>query len=92
MQGKTLREALTAGYERGLNFVGSPKTIAPQMNEVIEATGRPDGYLMEAIDHIISRRAIIEVTDGLCPELMKRGYIRTGYAYKTFRENLNDWG
>jgi alkanesulfonate monooxygenase SsuD/methylene tetrahydromethanopterin reductase-like flavin-dependent oxidoreductase (luciferase family) len=38
MQGKTLREALSAGYERGLNFIGSPKTIAPQMNEVIEIT------------------------------------------------------
>ena len=40
MQGKTLREALSTGYERGLNFIGSPQTIAPQMNEVIEATGR----------------------------------------------------
>jgi long-chain alkane monooxygenase len=91
MQGKTLREALSTGYERGLNFIGSPQTIAPQMNEVIEATGRPDGYLMEAIDHIISRRAVIEITDGLCPELMKRGYIRTGYAHQNFRDNLNDW-
>jgi len=89
---RTLREAISAGYERGMNFVGSAKTVAPQMNEVIEATGRPDGYLMEAIDHIISRKAVIEITDGLCPELMKRGYIRKGYAYKTFRENLNDWG
>jgi hypothetical protein len=58
------------------------------MNEAIEATGRPDGYLIEAIGHEITRRGVIEVTDGLCPELMKQGYIRTGYSGGTLRENL----
>jgi hypothetical protein len=92
MQSKTLREALSVGYERGLKLIGSLKTRAPQMNEVVEAAVRPDGYLMEAIDHIISRKAIIEVADGRCAELMKKNYIRESCAKTTFRENLNVWG
>lgn len=48
------------------------------MTEVIEATGHRDGYLMQAIDHIISRKAIIEVADWLSPELMRNAYIHKG--------------
>jgi alkanesulfonate monooxygenase SsuD/methylene tetrahydromethanopterin reductase-like flavin-dependent oxidoreductase (luciferase family) len=88
---KTLREALSGEEKRGLNFIGAPRTLAEQMNEVIEATGRPDGYLVESVEHSISRRHVIEVTDGLCPELKRRGFIRDGYAKRTFRENLADW-
>lgn len=87
---KTLYEVATTRSD--LEFVGSPATIAAQMNEVISATGRPDGYLVAGIDDALTRRSIIEVTDGLCPELMRRGYIRSGYGGGTFRDNLNDWG
>jgi hypothetical protein len=36
----------------------------------------------------MSRKDVIDITDGLCPALRKRGLIRSSYEYKTFRENL----
>jgi FMN-dependent oxidoreductase (nitrilotriacetate monooxygenase family) len=87
---KTLREVVM--NRNDLEFVGSPTTIADQMNEVISATGRPDGYLIAGIDDALTRHSIIEITDGLCPALMKKKYIRSGYGSGTFRDNLNDWG
>ena len=88
---RTLREVVTEPEQRGLNFVGSAKTIAGQMKDVMDATERPDGFLIEGVQHGISRRSVAEITEGLCPELKRQKLIRRTYSHQTFRDNLNSW-
>ena len=44
-----------------------------------------DGFL---IRDPVTRKNITEICYGLAPQLRKRGLIRSGYTYDTFRENL----
>ncbi|TLQ01046.1 NtaA/DmoA family FMN-dependent monooxygenase [Nesterenkonia salmonea] len=90
---KTLREVITEkGQMQGLEFVGSPDTVADKMNDAIESTDGPDGFLIYGTEDELTRKNLAEVTDGLCGSLKKKGYIRDTYKKGTFRENLNDWG
>jgi alkanesulfonate monooxygenase SsuD/methylene tetrahydromethanopterin reductase-like flavin-dependent oxidoreductase (luciferase family) len=85
-KGKILRDAL-AGQRRGTESVdmwGSPATVAAKMDEVMQEAGG-DGFLIALP---VTRKNITEVCDGLAPELRKRGLIRDGYEFDTFRENL----
>jgi len=83
-RGKTLREFLTK--PRGaIEFVGSPATVAAQLDEAIQEIGG-DGFLFHNFD--LNRRYISEICDGLVPELQKRGVVRTAYEPGTFRDNL----
>jgi len=83
--GKTLREALaTTDTHAGLGLVGSPDTVAAMMGEAMEEVGG-DGFLLSPD---VTRRNIAEIADGLAPALRRRGLIRSGYSYDTFRENL----
>jgi FMN-dependent oxidoreductase (nitrilotriacetate monooxygenase family) len=66
-------------------LVGSPRTVAAQMAEVMEEVGG-DGFLISR--PWVDRRYINEVTDGLVPALQKLGLVRTGYAHEHFRDNL----
>ena len=71
------------GYS-GLKFIGTPKTIADQMEEwlVSEAS---DGfnimfpYLPEGLDDFVNR---------VVPELQRRGIFRRDYEGATLREHL----
>jgi long-chain alkane monooxygenase len=84
-RGKTLREAIaTSRTHAGLAFVGSPDTVAAKMGEAMEEIGG-DGFLLSPD---VTRRNIAEIADGLAPALRRRGLIRSGYSYDTFRENL----
>jgi FMN-dependent oxidoreductase (nitrilotriacetate monooxygenase family) len=89
---RTLRDVVTGPAKYGMDFVGSASTIASQMDEVMTATGRPDGFLIQGIEDELTRRSLAEVTDGLSSELRRRKLIRSSYPGKTFRENLSDWG
>ena len=68
----------------GLAMVGTPKTIADEMEEWIE-TNASDGftimfpYLPGGLDDFVS---------GVIPELQRRGLFRREYEGKTLRENL----
>ncbi|CAN5412827.1 NtaA/DmoA family FMN-dependent monooxygenase [soil metagenome] len=88
---RTLREVVTEPEQRGLNFIGSAKTIAGEMKDLMDTTDRPDGFLIEGVQHGISRRSVAEITEGLCPELKRQKLIRDKFSYSTFRENLNSW-
>lgn len=89
---KTLREVITQpGQMQGIEFVGSPGTVAEQMNEAIAESGGQDGFLIYGTEDELTRKSVAEVTDGLCAVLRDRGYIRGSYRKATFRENLNDW-
>jgi FMN-dependent oxidoreductase (nitrilotriacetate monooxygenase family) len=83
-EGVTLRDLATKPHGRGIPFTGTPADVAVEMGEVMKEI-RGDGYL---INEVPTRRTIAEITDGLSPELQKRGLIRDGYPYPTFRENL----
>jgi len=81
----TLRELATGPFNYGMDFVGSFDTVAEQMGEAMEVAGPNSGFL---VYKPVTRKDILDITDGLCPALRKRGLIRSSYDYSTFRENL----
>lgn len=81
----TVRQlAQRLGGFAGLAFVGTPKTIADQMEEWLTTEGS-DGfnvmfpYLPEGLDDFV---------DKVVPELQRRGLFRREYEGRTLRENL----
>jgi alkanesulfonate monooxygenase SsuD/methylene tetrahydromethanopterin reductase-like flavin-dependent oxidoreductase (luciferase family) len=88
-RGKTLREAsLGLGGSSCVDFVGTPDSIAAQMDEVMTEVGG-DGFLFVSDD--LNRRTLSEVADGLVPALQRRGLTRTEYAYEQFTDNLLEY-
>jgi alkanesulfonate monooxygenase SsuD/methylene tetrahydromethanopterin reductase-like flavin-dependent oxidoreductase (luciferase family) len=85
--GKTLREAVIAYSSMGacVDLVGSPDTVAGQMQEVMEEVGG-DGFLIALPN--VSRKSVAEITDGLVPALQQRGLVRKSYSHAQFRDNL----
>jgi len=87
VEGLTLRQIASAPHLSGIRFTGTPATVAAQMGEVMEEIGG-DGFLMY---ESTTRRIVTEITEGLCPELQRRGLIRQTYSYRTLRENLRSF-
>ena len=87
--GKTIREAASRNRVQALPLVGSPATVADEMESVMERVGG-DGFLI--YNQPMSRHYIASITDGLAPELRRRGLIRNGYRYEQLRDNLRDVG
>jgi FMN-dependent oxidoreductase (nitrilotriacetate monooxygenase family) len=81
---KTLREIVTDVATGGFDYVGSPDTVAAQMGETMGAIGG-DGFL---VSHVLTRRSVAEVADGLAPALKRRNLVRSGYGRERFRDNL----
>jgi len=83
--GLTVRQlAQRLGGYAGLAFVGTPQTIADEMEAWLVSEGS-DGfnimfpYLPEGLDDFVDR---------VVPELQRRGLFRREYEGKTLRENL----
>jgi alkanesulfonate monooxygenase SsuD/methylene tetrahydromethanopterin reductase-like flavin-dependent oxidoreductase (luciferase family) len=72
----------------GIDFTGTADHVAGMMAEVMEEVGG-DGFLI--FNTTFDRRYVIEVCDGLVPELQRRGLVRKQYAYKHFRDNLMEF-
>jgi alkanesulfonate monooxygenase SsuD/methylene tetrahydromethanopterin reductase-like flavin-dependent oxidoreductase (luciferase family) len=88
--GKTLRELVTTasgGVEASIELVGTPEQVADLMAEAMAKIGG-DGFLVTTPSQAVSRRQVVEVTEGLVPVLKRRGLVRTEYAHPTLRENL----
>jgi alkanesulfonate monooxygenase SsuD/methylene tetrahydromethanopterin reductase-like flavin-dependent oxidoreductase (luciferase family) len=68
-------------------MIGTPDTIADQMGELMEEIGG-DGFLITKHNQGVSRRQVLEVTEGLVPALQRRGLVRSAYDGPTLRENL----
>jgi FMN-dependent oxidoreductase (nitrilotriacetate monooxygenase family) len=85
--GRTLREAIIAYTSHGgsVDLVGSPETVAAQMDEAMQEAGG-DGFLLVLPN--ASRKTVVEITDGLVPALQQRGLVRRNYAHKHLRDNL----
>jgi alkanesulfonate monooxygenase SsuD/methylene tetrahydromethanopterin reductase-like flavin-dependent oxidoreductase (luciferase family) len=88
--GKTLRELVVAasgGIVQSIELIGTPEQVADRMAEAMKEVGG-DGFLITTASQAVSRRQVIEVTEGLVPALQRRGLVRTEYSHPTLRENL----
>jgi alkanesulfonate monooxygenase SsuD/methylene tetrahydromethanopterin reductase-like flavin-dependent oxidoreductase (luciferase family) len=84
-EGKTLRELVSQRrVSESIPLVGTPDTVADQMQEAMEYAGG-DGFLVASA---VTRRNLTLIADGLCPVLRRRGLIRSSYTEPTFRSNL----
>ena len=86
-RGRTLREVATDDEVNGIPFVGTPDSIAAEMEDAMAEIGG-DGFLFT---EPLSRRSITEVTDGLVPALQRRGQVRRAYAHATLRDTLMEF-
>jgi hypothetical protein len=50
-----------------------------------------DGYLITSPVMRLNRRYVTEITDGLIPELQKRGLARTEYTTTMLRDTLREF-
>ena len=81
----TVRQlAERAGGYGGLSFVGTPQTIADQMEEWLMSEGC-DGF---NIMFPFLPQGLDDFVDKVVPELQKRGLFRREYEGRTLRENL----
>jgi len=83
---KTLRELVQRLFSP-VELVGTPETVAKQMDELMEEVGG-DGFLLLRQGPRLTRRYVDEICDGLVPALQRRGVVRTSYTYDHFRDNL----
>ena len=84
--GQTPR-SIVQSYARkgGIDFTGTPDYVAGLMQDLMDEVGG-DGFLI--FNTYFDRRYIMEVCDGLVPELQRRGLTRKAYAHKQLRDNL----
>jgi FMN-dependent oxidoreductase (nitrilotriacetate monooxygenase family) len=88
--GKTLRELVvdaSGGIVASIELIGTPAKVADLMQEAMDYVGG-DGFLITTPSQAVSRRQIIEITEGLVPVLQRRGLVRTSLSGATLRENL----
>ena len=84
--GKTPRSLAEGTNSRqGVDLVGTADHVAGLMQDIMQEVGG-DGFLL--FNAYFDRRYIMEVCDGLVPELQRRGLTRKAYAHKHFRDNL----
>jgi len=82
-KGLTLRQvALDAAYPPN-PFVGTPETVADEIEKWI-AAGTADGFIVGSA----TPTSLDEFVDGVVPILQARGVFRTEYEAQTFRGNL----
>jgi alkanesulfonate monooxygenase SsuD/methylene tetrahydromethanopterin reductase-like flavin-dependent oxidoreductase (luciferase family) len=90
-KGKTLREIVTgSGISGNVPFVGTPAEVADEMGAVMDEVGG-DGYLITSPVMRLNRRYVTEITDGLVPELQKRGLVRSEYTKTMLRDHLREF-
>jgi len=82
---RTLREMIVSYKPSSLEFVGTPESVAEQMEAAMAEIGG-DGYLIQF--RPLTRRYITEITEGLVPALQRRGVVRTHYKHSLLRDNL----
>lgn len=83
--GSTVRQlAKRVGGYGGLSFVGTPQTIADQMEQWLNEDGC-DGF---NIMFPFLPAGLDDFVDKVVPELQKRGIFRRAYEGRTLRENL----
>lgn len=88
-KGSSLREAMAGkGESTSLRLVGTPATVADQMEAAMAEVGGDGFLLFHGGGGLITRRFLDEVLDGLVPELQRRGLAQSSYSDGTFGERL----
>ena len=88
---KTLRELVTgSGMSSNIPFVGTPAEVAEEMGDVMAQVGG-DGFLITSPVMRLNRRYVTEITDGLVPELQRRGLTRAEYTTTMLRDHLREF-
>jgi alkanesulfonate monooxygenase SsuD/methylene tetrahydromethanopterin reductase-like flavin-dependent oxidoreductase (luciferase family) len=88
---KTLREIVTgSGLSGKVPLVGTPAEVAEEMGALMEEVGG-DGFLITSPVMRLNRRYVTEITDGLVPELQKRGLTRPEYTTTMLRDTLREF-
>ncbi|MEU2349119.1 NtaA/DmoA family FMN-dependent monooxygenase [Modestobacter sp. NPDC049651] len=82
-KGLSIRELMIEMSSRQ-DFVGSPATVAAQINDLVQADAS-DGYIL--VPHI-TPGGLDPFVDQVVPLLQERGVYRTEYPGTTLRENL----
>lgn len=88
--GKTLRQLVVdgaGGLVSSVELIGTPGQVAARMGEVMAEVGG-DGFLITTPVLRASRRYVVEIADGLIPELQRRGLTRNAYKHEMLREHL----
>ncbi len=91
--GKTLRELVVdgaGGLVSSVELIGTPAEVAVRMGEVMAEVGG-DGFLITTPVLRVGRRYLVEVADGLVPELQRLGLARTEYKHQLLRDNLQEF-
>lgn len=90
--GKTLRALVeeSSEFASSIPLIGTPDSVADDMARIMEEIGG-DGFLITSNNQAVSRRYVLEVTEGLVPALQRRGLVRTEYRYPTLRETLREF-
>lgn len=84
-EGLTIRQlAAQTGSYSGLAFVGTPKTIADEMEQWLEERGS-DGF---NVMFPFVPQGLDAFTQGVVPELQRRGIFRSEYEGTTLRDHL----
>jgi FMN-dependent oxidoreductase (nitrilotriacetate monooxygenase family) len=87
-EGRTLREAAIAAFAmEDTGLVGTPQTVADEMESIMETVGG-DGFLLSGR---VTRKYLAELVDGLVPELQRRGLTRLAYTQDTLRGHLTEF-
>jgi FMN-dependent oxidoreductase (nitrilotriacetate monooxygenase family) len=90
-KGKTLREIVSgSGLTSNVELCGTPEEVADEMGEIMKQVGG-DGFLITSPVMRLNRRYVTEITDGLIPELQKRGLVRTEYTGTMLRDHLREF-
>jgi FMN-dependent oxidoreductase (nitrilotriacetate monooxygenase family) len=88
---KPLRQLVKeGGTSTSVQLIGTPDQVAEKMGNAMEEVGG-DGFLIRCPYPHVSRRYILEITEGLVPALQRRGLVRTEYVGKTLRETLREF-
>lgn len=84
--GKTPRSLVQSYASKGgIDFTGTADHVTGIMRDLMQEVGG-DGFLI--FNSYFDRRYVMEVCDGLVPELQRRGLTRKAYAHKHLRDNL----
>ena len=83
--GKTPRELAIGSRRQGYEMVGSADSVASRCRRSSRRLGG-DGFLI--FNTYFDRRYVMEICDGLVPELQRRDLVRKAYAHKHLRDNL----
>jgi len=90
--GKTLRQLASERFGAGAEneLIGSPTDVADKMAAIMADVGG-DGFLISTPFQRVNRRVVAEVTEGLVPELQRRGLVRKSYRGGTLRDTLREF-